>query len=322
MDYLRRRVLTSVVVFAIAVNLDFILPRLVPGNAAVVFSSGHILPAQTVQLINARFGLDKPEWVQYLLFLKNIFTNWPPFFGFSFQYYPVGVSDLIASRAPWTILLVGASYFASLGLSYTLAGFSAIRKGSKFELFSLYSAIVFWSIPAFWFGMVAIWIFGVSLTILPISGVIGQNPGVGLDAVASVFQHAILPIAVVTLVMFGWTYVLLRGSAQEALESDYILAARARGVRERVIAFGYVMRNSILPIISLTGYAVAALISAAIFVEYVFSYAGLGDLLVDGITNRDYPVVEGVFFYVTLLVILLTLVGDFMLVRMDPRLRR
>lgn len=321
MDFLRRRVLTSVFVFAIAVNLDFILPRLVPGNAAVVFSGGHLLPQQTIKLIEARFGLDQPEYVQYYLYLKNIFTNWPPFFGFSFLYYPVSVSDLIASRAPWTILLVGASYFASLGLSYTLAGLSSVRRGGKLELSSLYSAIIFWSIPAFWFGMVAIWVFGVTLAILPISG-IGWSAGAGLAAIPSIVQHALLPIAVLTLVMFGWSYVILRGSAQEALESDYILAARARGVRERVIAFKYVMRNSILPVISLTGYAIAALVSAVIFVEYVFSYAGLGDLLVDGITTRDYPVVEGIFFYVTVIVVVLTLLGDYMLVRMDPRLRR
>lgn len=313
--------ITSVVVFAIAVNLDFVLPRLVPGNFAVVFSGGHILPQQTIALIEARFGLNRPEYVQYLIYLKNIFTNWPPFFGYSFEYYPVTVSALIASRAPWTVLLVGVSYFASLGLSYTLAGLSSIRRGGKLELASLYSSIVFWSIPAFWFGMVAIWFFGVTLAVLPISGT-GSVAAGGVAALTSVFRHALLPAVVLTLVMFGWEYVILRGSAQEALESDYIFAARARGIRERVIAFKYVMRNSILPIISLTGYAIAALVSAVIFVEYVFSYAGLGDLLVDGITSRDYPVVEGVFFYITLFVIVLTLLGDYMLVRMDPRLRR
>jgi len=322
LDFLRKRILTSVIVFLAALNLDFILPRLVPGNAAVIFASGHILPQETVKLIEHRFGLDQPVYVQYIIFLKGIFASWPPFFGFSFQYYPKTVTDLIAQRAPWTILLITMAFFLAFGLSYLLAAYTSIKRGGKFEFSSLYSALIFWSIPAFWFGMVMLWIFATTLRWLPIAGAVGFNPGTGFQYVLSVITHAILPVVTLTLVIFGQNYIILRGAAQEILGSDYIQAAQARGIRERTISFNYVMKNSILPIISLLGYSVATLISAVFFIEYVFSYNGVGDLVVDAIQSRDYPIVEGVFFYVTLAVIILALVGDFLLVRLDPRLRR
>ena len=196
-----------------------------------------------------------------------------------------------------------------------------MRRGGKFELGSLYSSIFFWSIPAFWIGIVLIWVFGVSLHWLPVYGNIGFNPGSGVNYVYSLVTHAALPIATLTLVIFGQSYMLLRGAAQDVLKSDYVIAAKSRGLSDNSISNGYILRNSLLPLISLLGYSIASIISAEILVEAVFSYGGVGDLIVDAIINRDYPVLEGSFFYITLLVIGLALLGDFLLVKLDPRLR-
>jgi peptide/nickel transport system permease protein len=321
MDFLGKRIVISLVAFFAALNLDFILPRLVPGSAAEVLASGSRLPAVEVALIKARFGLNEPLTTQYYLYLKNVFS-WPPYFGVSYQYFPQSVTDLIANRLVWTIILIASSFILSLVISYTLAGISSMKRGGKFEFGSVFGSIMLWSTPAFWIGMILIWLFGVWLGWLPISGNVAFNPGTGVDYYVSVLTHAILPVLTLTAVVFGQSYFILRGAAQEVLRSDYILAARARGMTERVIAFGYVLRNSLLPIVSLLGYSIASLLSAVVIVEAVFGYTGIGDLIVDGVVNRDYPVLEGAFFYVTIIVIIGGLLGDFLLLKLDPRLRR
>lgn len=313
--------LTAIISFVVTVNLVFILPRLVPGSAAEIFASGSHVPAEAVLLITKRLGLDQPVWVQYGLYLKGLFATWPPYFGVSYEFYPEPVTDLILTRLPWTLLLLASSLILALFLSYSLALVSAMRRGSKFEFGSLYASIFFWSIPGFWIAMILIWVFSVSLHWFPVFGNVGFNAGSGVSYIYSVLIHAVMPVVTLTLVIFGQNYMLLRGAAQEVLNADYVIAAKSRGLTDRTVASSYVMRNSLLPVTSLLGYSIASIISAEILIEAVYSYGGLGDLIVDGIINRDYPVLEGSFFFVTLLVIALFLVGDFILLRLDPRLR-
>ena len=131
-----------------------------------------------------------------------------------------------------------------------------------------------------------------------------------------------LPVCTLTAILFGQTYFLLRGASLSVLRSDFVLAAEARGLKSQTLSFKYIMRNSMLPVVSLLGYSIAALISSVVLVESVFSYPGIGDLIVDGIMTRDYPVLEGTFFYVSLVVLIGGLIGDFLVLRLDPRLRR
>jgi peptide/nickel transport system permease protein len=123
------------------------------------------------------------------------------------------------------------------------------------------------------------------------------------------------------LSIFGESYLLLRGSTQEVLKSDYVLAARSRGLHDRTIASGYILRNSMLPLISIMSFSLASLISRLVLVEAVFGYPGIGDLLIDAVRLHDFPVIEGTLFYVTVMVILGGLLGDLLLLRIDPRLR-
>jgi peptide/nickel transport system permease protein len=321
LDFIQRRIVTALAAFVATVNLIFILPRLVPGSAAEIFASGTKVPETAVLLITQRLGLNQPLYVQYELYLKGLFATWPPYFGVSYEFYPEPVTNLIASRLPWTLLLLVSSLFLSFFISYTLAGISAMRRGGKLEFGSLYTSIFFWSIPAFWIGMILIWTFGVSLKWLPVFGTVDFSPGSGLAYVYSALKHAVMPVITLTLVIFGQNYMLLRGAAQEILKTDYVMAAKARGLKDGDVAFSYIMRNSMLPVMSLLGYSIASIISAEVLVEAVYSYGGVGDLIVDAIINRDYPVLEGSFFFVTVLVIALFLVGDFLLMKLDPRLR-
>lgn len=322
MNFIQKRIVTTIVAFFVAVHLDFFLPRLLPGNAANIFASGYKLPQQAVILIEERFGLNKPLYVQYELFMKGIFLNWPPDFGFSYEFYPQPVSYLIEVRLGWTILLIVSAFTLSFLISYILAALSLMKRGSKLEFASMYSSITFISTPAFWIAMILIWVFAVTLGWLPTFGNLAFNPGTGLNYLGSVAIHAILPVVTLTIVVFGQNYLILRGAAQEVLKSDYVTAAKSRGLRGSLIATKYVVRNSLLPLVSLLGYSISSLISAVVLIEFVFGYTGVGDLIVDGILNRDYPVIEGSFFYLTLVVVIGALIGDLLMLRLDPRLRR
>lgn len=322
MRFLARQILKSLIAFVVVLNLIFFLPRLVPGNAADVLAAGYAgVPVQVVKSITERLGLGQPMYVQYSLYLQGIFTNWPPYFGVSYAFYPLTASEMVFIRLPFTLALIAASFVLATIISYILAASSASRRGGKLEFGSMYGSIIFWATPPFWLGLFLIWIFAVTLKWLPVAGTQAFTSTSTVGYLISVGTHLILPVATLTLATFGFQYLILRGSYQEILRSDFVLAAKARGLKNSLVASKYVLRNSMLPLISLLGYTVSFMVSTAVFVEFVFGYNGLGDLIYDGIVQRDYPILEAGLFYVAVLVIILSVVGDILLVRLDPRLK-
>ncbi len=322
MNYIQRRILIYVIVFVVIFNLDFFLPRMVPGNAAMVLRpAGSRPPAEEVAALEALFGLNKPLSVQYFLYLKNTFATWPPYLGVSNEFFPTTVWNLFVARVGWSLLLMLSSLLLALALSYVMAAISSLRRGGKSELGFLYSSIVFEASPIYWVALVLLWVFAVDLKVLPSFGNFSLTAGTSTQYVLSIFQHAVLPVLAMTLSIFGEDYLVLRASAQEVLKSDYVIAARTRGLKKRTIATAYILRNSLLPLISLVSFSLAGLVGRLVLVEAVFGYPGIGDLLVDAIVNRDFPVVEGTLLLITTMVIAGGIIGDLLLMRLDPRLR-
>lgn len=324
MEYIRRRILTYIAVIVITLNLDFLLPRLAPGNAAEVLNTAGGSADQGLQIAlrAQRFGLNQPMYVQYIDYLKGVFLTWPPNFGVSFQYYPQTVSSLFLSRIGWTLLLIISSLILSLVIVYAMAAVSSLHRRGKFEAASVYSSVALQAIPIFWVAMILLWVFAVDLKWFPIFGNFTLNSGGGLSFITSALWHSVLPIAALTASMLGENYLVLRGSIQEVLKNDYVTLAKTRGLSGRVISTGYILRNSLLPLVSLSTFSLASLISRVILVEVVFGYNGVGDLIVDAVTHFDYPVLEGSLWLLTLIVVAGGLIGDLVLVRLDPRLRR
>jgi peptide/nickel transport system permease protein len=320
MRYMFRRLLTYLVLFVVVINLDFILPRLAPGNAADVLASNAVFPQLRIQEAIVRYGLDKPIWVQYVDFIKGLFS-WPPYFGQSFQFYPADASSIFFQRLPWSMILILSSIVIGFLAAYVLVGFNSLHRGSKREMSTVIGSIAVHSTPVFWVGIILLWLFAVYLHWFPIYGTVGVNLS-GWAFVGSVIWHAVLPIVTLSISIFGEFYFLLRGSVQQALKDEYVVLAKSRGISSRAIMFRYVLRNSLLPIVALLSFSVASLISRDALVEAVFGYPGLGDLMVDGIISRDYPVLQAALTYSTLIVIAGGLIGDFILLRLDPRLRR
>jgi peptide/nickel transport system permease protein len=321
LNFLRRRILTYIGVFIVTVQLIFIIPRLAPGNAASVLAGeNHFAPQETALLIQ-RFGLNLPITTQYVVYLKDLFLTWPPFLGLSYQYFPVPVTALIATRVAWTALLIGSGFAVATALSYVLVMIGSRKRGGKFELASLYSAITLHSIPLYWTAMVLLWVFAATLKWFPIGGNVAFTTNSTLDYIGSVLWHAVLPVVAMGISILGENFLLLRGSTQEVLKADYVQAAKSRGLGGTIVASRYVLRNSLLPFVSILSFSLASLISRVVIVEAIFNYPGIGDLIVDAVVNKDYPVLQGTFFFLIIIIILGGFIGDMILVRLDPRLR-
>jgi peptide/nickel transport system permease protein len=318
--FLTRRILTYIIVFLVTINLDFLFPRLLPGNAAISLITGGLTSQREIALLTVRFGLNQPILTQYYLYLKSIFLSFPPFFGVSFEYYPTTVSSLIIQRIPFTALLLAMSLLLGGLVSYTMTVLGVLRRKGKYEIGALWSAVVFLSTPVFWIALILLWIFAIQYRLFPAYGIANPNSS-GIGYVLSVLWHSVLPVVTMTAGIFAHWYLVIRSSTQQVLKSDYVTAARNRGLKERVVATKYIMRNSLLPIVSVAAFSVAALISLSILIEAVFGYAGVGDLFADAIFERDYPVLEGGFFWVMIIIIAAGLIGDFLLTRLDPRIR-
>ena len=319
MDFIKRRILTSIVVFFAAINLDFFLPRLAPGNAAEILAAGSKVPKEAIILLEQRFGLLKPLYVQYELYLKGIFS-WPPDFGVSYGYYPDTVTHLFEVRIGWSMLLLLASLALGIALAYAIAAAVALKRGGKLEATALNLSVLINSTPIFWSAMGLLWIFAVWLHRFPLYG----NVDLGLTGFAyyqSVIVHAVLPTIALGLSIFGESFLLLRGSTLDSLKSDYVFAAKSRGLYNRLISTRYILKNSMLPLISVMSFSLASLVSRLVLVEAVFGYPGIGDLIIDAVRLHDYPVIEGSLFYLTVFVIVGGLIGDVILIRLDPRLR-
>ncbi len=321
MNFLLKRILIYLVVLLVVINITFFLPRFAPGNAAQIIGGSSRLPDYATQVLAQRFGLNQPLYVQYVDYLKGIFLSWPPYFGVSYNYFPVQVSELFADRVGWSLLLLLTSLAVGELVTYFMGAYSALRRGGKFELGSLYSSISINSLPLFWVAMIVLYVFSIALGWFPVSGATSFHSGSGLSYVGDVLWHAVLPVATLSLSLIAESFLILRGSIQETLQSDYVLAAKSRGLTNWMLSSRYILRNSLLPLVAVISFSIASLISREVLIEVIYGYPGIGDLIVDAILGRDYPVLQGALFYTTIFVIVGGLIGDIVLTRLDPRLK-
>lgn len=320
MNFIWRRILTYIVVFVVVINFDFIIPRIAPGNAAETLSAGFTSPQLEKALLEQRFGLNQPVIVQYYHYLAGIFGKFPPDFGFSYQYYPTPVMTLIGTHIGWTLGLIFVSLALAFVIAYSLTIVTALRRGGKGETSATISSILLQATPVYFSGLILLWVLSVTFNWFPIFGKFGIGTS-GTAYVISVIRHGTLPVITLTGGILGQYYLLMRGSVQETLRSDFVSAAALRGLSELRVSTRYVMRNALIPVVSVISFSLATLVSLTVLVEAVFGYAGLGDLVVDAALNRDYPTLEGTLFVITLLIIAGGLIGDIILTRLDPRLR-
>ena len=324
--YLLKKSLWYLVTLFIAVFLNFLLPRLIPGNpvaAIVARATGTLTDATTIRKIYdtymAMFGLDKPIWQQFFIYLGNAFQG---NLGLSFYQFPRTVSDIIGSSIHWTLMLQIPAIITGWILGNSLGALAAYRKGAfdkVFFPFFLYMG----AIPAFGFAYITVYFFANQLKLFPASlgyafNMIPNWRNFGF--LLSVFDHWRLPfLTMVTVAIGGWSLGMREMSIYE-LNADYVKYSRLMGIKDKKIVW-YVFRNALLPQINGLALSLGAMIGGNLIAELVFSYPGIGTTMFTAIRNQDFPLISGCTLIITIMVLAANYIVDIICGLVDPRIR-
>ena len=324
--YLGRKLAWTVVVLFVALLLNFLLPRLIPGNPvdAIVgqLARGGGAGGEQLRQIHehfmAEFGLDRPLWEQFLVYLGNVLQG---DFGTSFGQYPASVNTLIAQALPWSIAIQLPAILVGWIVGNLLGALAAF-KGGWFDRGAFTVSLFLSSIPPFALAIVLLFLVGVQMGILPVGGAysFGLTPEWSLVFLGDAITYFWLPFWSIVLVFIGGQAVGMRSMAIYELGSDYVNYNRGLGVRDG-ITVRYIFRNAMLPQFTGLALSIAAMISGALITELVFSYPGLGTLLFTAIGQNDYPVIQAITLLITLAVLIANFTVDVLTGFIDPRIR-
>jgi peptide/nickel transport system permease protein len=298
-----RLALSAVVVFGVSV-LVFLMLHLVPGDPAVVMLSEQA-NASDVQHLRHELGLDQPLWAQYGLYLERVLHG---DLGRSIRLRRP-VSELIAGRLPNTLELAVASLSLATLVGVAVGAVSAVRLGRLADHLAMAGALLGVSLPSFWLGLMLILLFGLRLSALPIAG---NQDG---------FASLVLPALTLATVPMATIARLTRSGLLDVLGEDYIRTARAKGLNELAVIVSHALRNSMIPVITVVGVQFGVLLGGAIIVETVFAWPGVGRLLIDAVSARDFPLVQGIMLFISISFVLVNLCADLVYAYVDPRIR-
>ncbi|TMR93553.1 ABC transporter permease [Nonomuraea basaltis] len=314
--YAAGRLAEYAAVLVVALTLNFALPRALPGGPLKLFGSPEALARLTADeraQIATQYGFGKPVPEQFLDYLGGVFTL---DLGTSLS-DGRPVTQALGEALPWTLLLVGTSIVATALAGVTLGVLGALRRRRGKGSGLLGTAIVLDSFPQFWLGMLLIVLFGVQLQVLPTFGVSGVE-GV---TVSGVLVHLVLPVSTMTLTGMGYLFLYTRSSLLTVLTSEPIQHAHARGVPYGRLVRRHALRPALLPVHTILMLEIGFLAAGSIVVETVFAYPGLGRLTFGAIAARDYPLMQGAFLVLTLMVVLMNALADATYPLLDPRAR-
>ncbi|WP_243062145.1 ABC transporter permease [Humibacter sp. RRB41] len=324
MKFLVRRIIFYVITAWAAITLNFVIPRLMPGNPvqSLINKFQGQLSTSATHSLYVLFGLDKKQslWDQYWTYWGELLHG---NLGISFAYFPTPVSEVIGQALPWTIALVGLSTIISVVLGTLLGTFIGWRRGTWMDGV-LPVTTFFSSVPYFWLGLIFIAVFAVLLPVFPAGG--GYDgaliPAFNTEFIGSVLQHAALPaITIVLSSVAGWI-LSQRNMMVTVTSEDYVTVAQAKGLKERTVMFDYAARNAILPQVSGFALSLGFVVSGTLVMELVFSYPGIGYSLFQAINAHDYPLMQGIFLVITISVLIANIIADMVYVFLDPRTRQ
>jgi len=320
-EYVGKRTLHGVVTIFLAVTLNFILFRIMPGDPTRAVSGDPRVDTATRLALIAKFGLDRPLFEQYFIYLYNLLRGE---LGISFVQIGRPVIDIILGRKMVnTIILMGSSMFIAFILGIVVGVFAAWRRGTRIDISFIVISLATYSMPVFWFGMLLLLFFSYYINIFPIAGTI--TPGLVhpnfLAYAKDYLHHLMAPMITLGVSFFGGYFLFMRDTILDVFTEDYMLTARAKGLSDRKILFKHAMRNALLPMVSLMGVHVTFLISGATMTETVFSWDGLGRLIYDSVRNNDYPVLQGIFLFMAVLVVVASILSDVVNAFLDPRIK-
>ncbi len=322
MSFIFRRLVFYLVAAWVALTVNFFIPRAMPGNAvqSVMAKFPNLQPA-AYKAIQALLGVGHPGsiWSQYVSYLDDVFHfN----FGTDVSQYPASVSSLLVQTLPWTIILVGTATVIAFLVGTALGIVAGWRHGGALDRV-LPGLMFLQAIPYFFFALILVDLLAIKTHVFPTGQGYdnGLIPGWHGDFISSALYHSLLPALTIVLTSIAGWMLQMRNVMITTIGEDYVIAAQAKGLSNRRVIFTYAARNALLPQLQGFGLAVGFVISGALVMEIVFSYPGIGLLLLNAVTSHDYPLMQGIFLVITFAVLIANLVVDMIIVFADPRAR-
>jgi ABC-type dipeptide/oligopeptide/nickel transport system permease component len=317
-DYVVKRILFALVTVLVAITLNFVLFRAVPGDAVAALRCRQCTAAFK-EIQRRELGLDKSLWEQYWLYLMNLAHG---DMGRSLRNERPVMGELWEPIKN-TIPMIGLGTLFSIVFGTIVGVTSAWRRDTALDKAGLYTALGFYSMPTQWLGLIMI-LFVAGWLGLPTSGIRDPTLGILSDpswwtVLVDRLRHMVLPALTLGLVLYGDYALITRSAMLETLGEDYVLTARAKGLTNLNIVRRHGFRNALLPIVTLVALSLGFIIGGAITIEYVFSYPGIGLATVEAIDQRDWPMLQAIFLLLTLSVIFFNLIADLLYVKLDPR---
>ncbi len=299
--YIAKRVLLMIITVLIVITITFFVTRAVPGGP---FAGEKAISPAAQAALEAKYGLDKPVFEQYLTYLSDIFTKFD--FGPSLKQRGRTVIDIIMDGLKTSAALGVTAAFIALGIGVVLGAVAALRRNKLIDRIIMVITTAFVSMPSFIMGSLLLLIFSLWLGFFPANG--NQQGG--------------LVLPVITLALYPTAYItrLTRSSMLDVLGQDYIRTAKAKGVSGAKIIFGHALKNSLIPVITYFGPMLAYIVTGSLVVEKIFAVPGVGRDFVNSITNRDYPLIMGTTIVLAALIVIMNLVGDILYKVVDPRI--
>ena len=314
------RLFKAVIVLFLIVIFNFLLIQMAPGDpAAILAGEAGAADQEFLDQLRERFGLDQPMYVQLWRYVSGIAML---DFGYSYR-LGVPVFDLIMARLPATLLLTGTAFVLSLVLGIVAGSMAAARAKKPSGSLIMALALVFYATPLFWVALMSVVVFSVYLGWLPAYGLYTVGAGhTGFALVLDVAKHLMLPATTLALFFMAIYTRMTRTSMLDATQQDYVKTARAKGLKPSIIQRRHVLRNALLPIITLAGLQAGQMVGGAILTETVFAWPGIGRLMFEALQQRDYNLLLGIFFFSAALVIVFNIITDVVYSLADPRIKK
>ena len=323
--FLLRKSVYVLITFLIIISFNFFLFRIMPGDPTRV-----LVPKtgdeDLINLIKEQFGLDRPLWEQYFLYIKQVFTlDW----GISTGVRKFAdVTDVMAPAIMNTVVLLGTGTILAVILGVNIGKFAAWRRGTAADAISMSASLTFYSMPTFLFALFLLMIFAGWLKWFPIRGAEGWIPFLGETSIdtlgeklVSRLYHLVLPLTAFTLEIMAEFALIMRNSLTDVLTEDYIVTARAKGLSNKDILNNHAMRNALLPVVTVMAISIGWVLGGTIMVEMVFSYEGLGLMTWDAVLMQDYSLLQALFLLMAVAVLIANVIADIIYFYLDPRVK-
>lgn len=324
MAFLLRRLAFYLVAIFVAITFNFIMPRLMPGDPvdALFAAAAGRLPAETLAAYQEMLGFnDGPILVQYLQYLKSV-LSWE--LGPAIMLFPVPVTEVLSNTLPWTVWLAGTATLVSVAAGCFIGLYASYNRGGWVDRFVPFIWQFIASMPQAVTALFIFFVFALTLKWFPLG--FGANPdlepGFTLEYIGSILRHAVLPLVTLIMSMLATWIFTMRNAMVNVLGEDYITMARAKGLSDRRVMVHYAARNAILPVVTAVSMALGFAVAGQVFIETVFNYPGVGQLIIKSVGARDYPLMQACFLLIVVCVLVANFIADMLYVFLDPRLRK